>query len=159
MAELFGHSWTTQNGSKPGELWIDFVSRIDVMVLKTAITLITQSGKTFPPHLPEFIAICKTAAGIPDAETALEHAANRRWTHPCVYETASRIGHFEIRNSSQKSLLPRWTRVYDQVSGEYLFGSRFQPPVRQSIQSTRPAPASREFVLETLDKIIGSLKA
>ena len=159
MVEIYGALWTTQNGSSPSDLWIDFVSRIDVMILKIAITLITQSGKTFPPHLPEFIAICKTAAGIPDAETALEHAANRRWPHVCVYEAASRIGHFEIRNSSQKSLLPRWTRVYNQVSGEYLFGSRFQPPARQSIQHTRPAPASREFVLETLDKIIGSLKA
>ncbi len=157
MTELFGSAWASQNGDNPSELWTKFLSTLPPKVIGDAIELIVSSGRTFPPHLPEFVHICQHAAGYPEPEQAYIDAAYSRWTHPVVYETCSRVGHFEVKNRPEKEVMPRWKTTYAQVCQEHLSGRRFDLPQRPALTKQPPKPSTPEHASRVLQGLLDQL--
>lgn len=158
MTELYGSLWTGQNGLEPSPLWIDFLIKIDPKIIGLAINRIVLSGQKYPPHLPEFLGICQSAAGFPDPAQAYRDAAHKKWSHPTVYETANRIGHFELRTGSEREMLPKWENVYKQVCCEAMAGKNFARPDFVKIDTPKIVPARPDFVenkLSEINKILG----
>ncbi len=157
MGELYGSLWTTENGSDPTPVWSQILNSLSPEIIKLAIQQAEMSGIKYPPNIPQFLAYCRQSAGFPIAEIAYRDAANRRWTHPVVYETCSRVGHFEVRNLPEKAILSTWKQVYEQVCTEYLGGKRFELPERQKLDKPANLPSTPEHASRVLQGLLDQL--
>lgn len=144
MTELYGSAWSAQVGDEPTALWSDFLASVSPKVIGQAIALAARSGSKFPPHLPEFATLCQQVAGYPPADQAYRDAANHHWKHPVVYETARRIGLYEIRRASERDILPAWRSEYAQVCAEAMAGASFEPPKVPALTVTKRTITDRD---------------
>lgn len=109
----------------------------------------------FPPNnAKEFLDLLKNDEfkQFPQARTAYFDAVNHRYTHEVVYETANRVGFWELKTYSEKQSYPLWQHHYPQVCQAYLDGERFAIPQERQIEYHREI-ASDEFVQQMFDKI------
>ena len=144
MTELYGSAWCSQAGDEPSKLWSDFLASIRPQLIGQAIALAARSGSKFPPHLPEFADLCQRAAGFPSADQAYRDAANARWTHAVIYETARRLGLYELRRSSERDMLPRWRAAYADVCAEAMAGASFEPPAVPALTVSKRTVTDRD---------------
>ena len=80
---------------------------------------------TYPPTLPQFIALCKE---IPDFEEAFYEAQRQsasrehgedKWSHAAVYWAAQDFGTYELRQTTWKASKTRWVRILSgRISGQ-----------------------------------------
>ena len=144
MGELYGSAWSSQAGDMPSKLWSDFLASISPQIIGQAIAMAARSGSKFPPHLPEFAGLCQQAAGYPPADQAYRDSANHRWKHPVVYETARRLGLYEIRRASERDILPAWRSEYAKVCAEAMAGASFEPPKVPALTVTKRTITDRD---------------
>lgn len=72
---MFGHTWLRDQGDEPNDTWVRGLSDLSSTDLGTGLIACRDSGKTFPPTLPEFRAMCRPNHGL----TAMELAAHREF--------------------------------------------------------------------------------
>ena len=150
MTKLFGSRWSSQFGDCDDGTWASALRGVSTPVLADAIGRVAMSGSEFPPSLPEFLAICGRAAGLPDTATAYADACHRRWSHPVVYEAARRVGVHELRTRAERDMLPRWRENYGAVCAAWMRGERWESPVAQSLPTRVRRPVSAEYVKSQL---------
>ena len=144
MGELYGSAWSSQAGDMPSKLWSDFLASVSPKVIGQAIALAARSGSKFPPHLPEFATLCQQVAGYPPADQAYRDAANHRWQHAVVYETARRLGLYEIRRASERDILPAWRAEYSKVCSEAMAGASFDAPAVPALTVSKRTVTDRD---------------
>lgn len=83
--------------------------------------------RVFPPTLPEFLMLCRPPI---DYEAAYYEAVEQlqkrdagadRWSHPAIYWAATRIGSFDLRNSTWGGIKARWISALqaEMANGEW----------------------------------------
>ena len=77
---MYGHAWTSGQGEVPNDTWIRGLDGLTAANFGRALVACRDSGKTFPPTLPEFRA---NALGID--ETGWERQAHK------IYEPERRL--------------------------------------------------------------------
>lgn len=159
MTKLFGGRWASQYGDCDDGTWRAALAGVASDTLGKAIGLVAASGREFPPSLPEFLAICARACGLPDCATAYRDAAHRRWTHAVVYETARRIGVHEVTTLRERDILPAFREAFGIVCAEWMSGTRWQSPAAPAQRIARPVPrpTSREDAMRHLASIRAQL--
>lgn len=109
----------------------------------------------FPPNnAKEFLYLVKNEEfkKFPHPRTAYLDACYGNYPHVVVYETASRVGFYELKTQSEQQTWKAWQACYQQVCTEYLGGSRFELPVSHQVEH-KNAVANDEFVQEAMAKI------
>lgn len=112
--------------------------------------------RTWPPTLPEFLALCRPALDPEQAfSEAVQQLARRdqgrdKWSHPAVYWSAATIGSFDLRNASWSSIKARWSRVLqaELAKGEW----PAVPPRLEALPAPGATQANPERVREIIDK-------
>jgi hypothetical protein len=120
FARMFGGRWSSQYGASDNGTWGMALRFVDNNSFEEAIDRVIRDGSGFPPTLPEFVSICSKCMGLPDASAAYLDACHSRWTHDTVYETANRVGLFELSHRSEKEMLPRFKEVFGTVCAEWM---------------------------------------
>jgi len=54
MAEMYGHTWTSQQGEEPNDTWVRGLDGLTAANFGAGLIACRDSAKTFPPTLPEF---------------------------------------------------------------------------------------------------------
>lgn len=62
MGEMYGHTWASQQGDEPNNTWIRGLSGITNDQLAIGLRACLMRPDTFPPTLPEFLAMCSGTA-------------------------------------------------------------------------------------------------
>lgn len=150
FAKMFGTAWSTQYGAADDGTWGKALCFVTNDAMGDAVERITREGGKFPPSLPEFAALCAKCMGLPDAGNAYLDACHSRWTHATVYETAKRVGIFELKNRTEKEMLPRFREVFGTVCAEWMAGNKFEPPVTGRIEKQPAAPCSPAVALSAI---------
>lgn len=155
MGKAYGPKWFSQYGNADDGSWWQLLRHIDPDVIGRAILVAETSGNAWPPSKPEFIALCRAEMGIPDVSAAYRAANHCRWIHEVVYETARRIGVYEVRHRTEKQMLPEFERTYAKVCTEWMTGTRFRvpDPEQKVIGKVSAVKASPEIVNSELAKM------
>lgn len=90
----------------------------------------------------------------PNSRHAYLDAAQQKYVHAVVYETARRVGFLDMRNKAEVTTYPSWQKIYPKVCQEYSNGAKFVlPKSRQIIHKHIPmaddspmAPIVEEFL-------------
>lgn len=94
----------------------------------------------------------------PEMRQAYIDAANEKYTHAVVYETAKRVGFYEMRTHAENQTWPSWQKTYSQVCDEHRSGADFTLPKSQRLEQ-KPDVASPDVANEYLSKMAEILGA
>jgi hypothetical protein len=147
FGKLFGSRWSSQYGDCDDGTWASVLRGVDSITLSDAVGRVAMGGSGFPPNLPEFLAICARAAGLPDSSSAYVAACHASWTHSVIYETARRVGLHELRTKSERDILPRWREHYGAACAAWMSGERWETPEIKTPICEVHRLASRELVM------------
>lgn len=148
--------WRDVDHAELKQAWAEELGGLSVAEIKRGLD--ACSSKTFPPTLPEFIQLCRPGL---DAERAYFEAVEQmqkrpsgedRWSHPAVFWTASRIGAFDLRNSTWSSIRNRWCAVFSDVMSAGVWPEI--PPHREAL----PAPGGQTIDREEARKRAEAIK-
>lgn len=108
----------------------------------------------FPPNnAKEFLELARKQYEIfPNVRMAYLNACHQEYTHEVEFETASRVGFWDLQTRSEKYTWKIWQEIYHEVCDEFLAGERFALPQSHRIEEQH-IPASTEFAMEILQKI------
>lgn len=105
------------------------------------------------PSTPaQFAKLSMNFGQYPSIKDAYLCAANGEYPHAVVYETAKRVGFYELRHSPQDKTWARWIETYEAVLDEAEMGANFTLPISRQLTCDKP-PASAEFVNDIFDKL------
>lgn len=79
-----------------------------------------------PTAAKDFIDLVRVGSEYPDCHQAYVDAANQKYDHAVVYETARRIGMYELRSKTESAMYPHWSKVYESVCNEHRGGANFE---------------------------------
>lgn len=144
LGKQFGSRWTSQYGDCDDGTWAAALRGVDTSILGNALGRVALSGTEFPPSLPEFLAICGRACGLPDAGSAYASACHNRWSHAVVFEAAKRVGIYELRTRAERDMLPKWREHYGAICAAWMAGERFAVPESLRITRQKSVPSSRD---------------
>ena len=117
MAALYGNKfadmWRGSDVAMVKELWAQELGKLTRdEVTKGAQALMTLE---WPPTLPQFIKLCRPPL---DAQKAFVEALNGLvardrgevgvWSHPAIFWATTRIGAFDMKNSTYPQIMGRW---------------------------------------------------
>ena len=142
MSAIYGTRWTSSFGESDDGTWAAALGFVEPSAIRSALGKCAVAGGEWPPSLPQFISMCKTEMGIPDSRTAYNFACGMKWAHPVIYETARRVGVFELRNKPERDTWPRWSSTFEKVCTEYMSGARFTPPAVHAITRNKQEKSS-----------------
>lgn len=100
-------------------------------------------GDWMPNNAKEFLALARnsTVNNYPDIHQAYRDAANCNYSsHEVLYETARRVGFYDIRTKSESITYKRWQAHYPVVCSEHEQGMVFTLPVGQQIEQKPHEP-------------------
>lgn len=175
MTALLGSRWVTKHGEEPTEEWIRLLARFaHLNPREVAANIVRQlkpngRGEVWPPEMADVIVMLTPKPedfGLPAVGDAYRDAAHRRWgRHPVVYETARRVGVFELRTEPRTR--QAFEAEYAEVCAEWMAGARFEgptPPARQLEHNLMPAwmgryPSVGRFDFNALKRSLGPMPA
>ncbi len=153
FARRWGAKWDrTFNDKKARSLWLHDLKLLAVTDESMRTGLIGSTDLEWPPSPAEFAKLCQASDGLPDVDTAYRRAVVAHWSHPVVYEAASRVGVFELRNWPESKSRPAYERAYKQVCTEWRTGTRFETPKRPALEH-QPKPCDPAIAKAQLEKI------
>ncbi|WP_227430439.1 hypothetical protein [Psychrobacter sp. I-STPA6b] len=74
------------------------------------------------------------AKNYPDMRQAYIDAVNQKYPEAVVFETAKRVGFWEIRTQSEAVTWKRWQEIYPQVCAEHASGAEFALPKEKQLE-------------------------
>lgn len=151
IVKLLGQRWVSKHGAVPSREWQRLMARFshlnpeEVASRLVARLKPNDRGEVWPPEMADVIVMCQPKPedfGLPTVSEAYRDAVHGRWQrHPVVYETARRVGTFELRNHSEARSRPDFEREYAEVCAEWMAGQRFQAPKTEQLEHKPLPPA------------------
>lgn len=133
-------------------LWASYLTAKNITKREFDLAKNLSIDLNFPPNnAKEFLDLVRKQMFI-DVRKAYIEACHETYSHAVVYETASRVGFWDLKTRSEQTTWGVWQKVYQEVCHEYLAGNHFSLPPSQQIAYQEPKPASVEFVIELLQK-------
>ncbi|WP_348549582.1 hypothetical protein AADH33_03505 [Psychrobacter sp. KFRI-CH2-11] len=87
-----------------------------------------------PSSARDLLALAdQDASGYPDMREAYLSAASKRYAHAVVYETARRVGFWDIKSRAEAITYQRWQQIYPKVCSEHANGASFTLPKTQRV--------------------------
>jgi len=117
--EKFASLWRTQKLADVKALWASELGKFGRAELANAVSEMMVKHPSWPPTLPEFVALCRPAALDPEAafHEALVGTYARRdgkfgeWSHRAIYHASVDVSAFDMLNSTWPQIKTRWTRA------------------------------------------------
>lgn len=175
---LWGQRWEAKHGTTPTPEWTRMLSRYVGKNPKALVARIAgklkpnERGETWPPEMVDALNLLKPTheeLGIPSCDQAYRAATHSRWTlHPVVYETARRVGVYELQTRGEARSKPEFEREYARVCDELMRGdtSGWQKPSDNKLlaDNRRPKhvgkyPEVPKFDFAALKRSLGPMPA
>lgn len=96
----------------------------------------------FPPNNPKEFLDLGRVDDFMDVYQAYIEATHQRYANAVIYETASRVGMYELRTKSESTMYPIWQKTYEKVCQEVRQGKTFTLPKSQRLQAPKHEPVS-----------------
>lgn len=119
------------------EIWAIALTDLRITGKELATAQRKSMALDWPPTAPaDFLALARTdtTANYPDTRAAYRDAAHNRYPHAVIYETARRVGFWELKTKSEAVTYKSWQQHYPQVCREHSEGNDFALPVEQQLE-------------------------
>lgn len=152
MVAIYGALWSNHRGAAihndsgrlttEADTWARGLAGLTGAELGRGLEACRDSGKPWPPTLPEFRGWCQVEAvrQLPTELQAYRAACEGRWElHTAVYEAAKGVGTWELRREPQDRTWPLWRREWAAVVERARQGETFpDPPPARGVEYQAP---------------------
>lgn len=161
MTMIYGHKWTSSYGETDDGTWRSGLAGITPEGVAHGLRKCVAKGLGWPPTLPEFREMCGLSPeelGLPSVDEAYVAACLCDWSHPIVWHAAQQVGNFELRSMPERTMKPRFAKVYARLVSEAIDGRVFeiQRHDGKSLEHKKPGKRSRK---ETAMRHIEQMRA
>lgn len=105
----------------------------------------------WPPTAPaDFVALA--ADKYTDCRQAYLDAANGKYVDAVTYETAKRVGFWDIKTKAESQTYPRWQQIYPKVCQEHANGAVFELQQLRQVEH-KHIPADDEFAQNCIQQL------
>lgn len=104
------------------KLWAAALVMMEVTEVEVETAFLKSLTQLWPPTTPaDLLELVRGnhTINFPEACTAYTQTANGIYSHPVCYETAVRVGLWNMRNSPEYATRKAWNEVYPKVCTEY----------------------------------------
>ena len=139
---------------RTAELWALALrnERLTLAEFKQAAAL-SLSLKWPPTSAADFVALIRTESEYPETYKAYKQAANQDYSHEVIYESAKRVGFWEIRSQAESVTYKRWQKVYPEVCEEHRKGAVFKLPESHQIEHKHIPASPDSSVMQEWEKL------
>lgn len=151
-----------KNKLKPSEweadtviLWANYLTMKKITKHEFDLAKSLSVDLDFPPNnAKEFLALVRKPIeqNYPNIRQAYMNSANGEYPHAVIYETAKRVGFWELKTKSENITWKAWQEIYPKVCQEHANGADFTIPVSNQIEQKRIV-ADDEFVNQKIKEI------
>lgn len=135
-------------------LWANYLTAKHITKREFLAAKTASLDLDFPPNNPkEFLDLGRVDEFM-DVYQAYIEATHYRYPNAVIYETASRVGMYELRSKSEKTMYPIWQKFYEKVCQEVRNGKVFTLPKSQRIEH-KHEPISYSEAQQYLAKMRG----
>lgn len=137
------------------KLWTKVLTQMNITTDEFLQAHTNSLTLQWQPTTPaEFINLARrdTINNYPDMRQAYMNATNQKYPHEFAYETAKRIGIWELKTQPETISWKAWQEIYPKVCEEHSNGARFSLPKAQRVGFSH-ASATQEFVDKKLEEI------
>lgn len=127
-----------KNKMKPSEwetdtvlIWANYLTAKNITKHEFGLAKSLSIDLDFAPNnAKEFLALARNPIeqNYPEMRQAYLEAANGKYVNAVTYETAKRIGFWDIKTKSESQTYPRWQQTYPKVCQEHAQGATFTLP-------------------------------
>ena len=120
------------------EVWA--IALTDLQITRSELVTAQRKSMSleWPPTAPaDFLVLgrTETASNYPDMRDAYKRAANLQYKkHEVIYETAKRVGFWEMKTQPESVSYKSWQQHYPKVCEEHASGAQFSVPVSHQVQ-------------------------
>lgn len=143
LVRLFGE-WQLSFGNKAKEadypiqkavLWAKVIIHMQPTTKQWQQSKYRSILEEWPPSSAhDLLALADTSEqDYPNSRHAYLAAAEQKYVHAVVYETARRVGFSDMRNKAETTTYPSWQKIYPKVCQEYSNGAIFTLPQSQQM--------------------------
>lgn len=109
----------------------------------------------------EFIQLCKQSAldDYPEIRDAYTRAANCKYKkHQVIYETARRVGFWELKTQPESISYKSWQKHYPEVCKEHSEGADFKVPESHQVEYSHTPLQENSPMAATVDDFLNQFK-
>lgn len=133
-------------------LWANYLTAKQITRREFETAKTASLDLDFPPNNPkEFLDLGRVDEFM-DVYQAYIEATHNRYPTAEIYETACRVGMYELRSKSEKTMYPIWQKFYEKVCQEVRNGKVFTLPKSQRIEH-KHEPVSPSVAQQYLAKM------
>lgn len=108
-----------------------------------------------PSSARDLLALADTnGKSYPNSRQAYLDAAQQKYVHAVVYETARRVGFSDMRSKAEAITYPGWQQIYPKVCQEYNNGATFILPQSRQIAYEHTPMSSDSPMAATVDTFL-----
>lgn len=138
------------------ELWAIALQQLKITPKEFNLCMSKSISLQWPPTAPaDFLALgrTETTSPYPEIKDAYNRAANNKFKkHEVIYETARRVGFWNLKTQSEHVSYKAWQEHYPTVCNEHSEGARFTVPVSHQVAYEHtPVQAGTAFDSELND--------
>lgn len=134
-------------------LWANYLTIKNITRREFETAKTASLDLDFPPNNPkEFLGLGRIDEFM-DSYQAYIEVAHQRYPTAEIYETACRVGMFELRTKSEKTMYPLWQKHYAQVCEEVRNGQIFTLPQNQRIAMQPHQPLQYEEAIKHIEQM------
>lgn len=133
-------------------MWANYLTQKQLTLGEFKQAKIASLERDYPPTNPkEFLDLVRHKFA--DTHKAYIEATHQRYIDEIAYETASRVGFYELRTQSEKTMYPLWQKHYAQVCEEVRNGTIFTLPQSQQIAMQPHQPLQFEEAIKHIEQM------
>ena len=134
---------------RTAELWSIALQQLKITPKEFKAAMQKSITLEWPPTAPaDFLALgrTETASNYPEIKDAYNRAANGKFKkHAVIYETAKRVGFWELKTQPESISYKSWQKHYVEVCEEHSSGADFKVPETHRVEhSHAPVQAGSE---------------
>lgn len=88
----------------------------------------------------------------------IDAAVNQKYDHAVVYETARRVGFWDLKSKSEVVTYKQWHQLYPQVCNEHMQGAKFTLPEPRQLPHKHTAMADDSPMAAKVDNFLSGFK-
>lgn len=142
MGAMFGHTWSSQFGTKPeglgGDTWAAALSGVTAQQLAHGLRETLTLGGEFPPSAPKFRAMCLGIPSLAHVRTEILARDSRR--SPFARLTLSNIDTFRFRMADADKADYLIRDAYELAREHVMRGGELPEEVTGEIEAPKPEP-------------------
>ncbi|WP_169391993.1 MULTISPECIES: hypothetical protein [Psychrobacter] len=140
-------------------LWARVVMHLNPTAEEWQVAKARSIFEEWPPSSArDLLALASVRSDYPDLRDAYKAATQGLYAHDVVFETARRLGFWDLKSKAESITYPIWQSLYPKVCREHASGAEFKTPKSRQLTYEHMPMSADSPMAEKVDTFLNEFK-